>query len=675
MENDKKTLRELTEPNEELVLILDETGSIIRNIEGWNEFGKEHGLIEKYWKTNGNFFSFIEDFGKGDELRTLQKVIDKELKEYLDMIPVILKDNSLQWFSIKARPMKTLNENSKGTVISLKLVNLHSIQAVTAENVLENMAEGFALLDENYKIHYLNAYGEEVLKCPREENVGMNWWNLFPEAVGSKFQKEFDKVIHQGATVHFEEYYAPLTTWFRLNAYPLASGGMALYFQNINERKINEEKLWEYAYTDFLTGLPNRRAMSELANSLIHSRTKFTLFFVNLDNLKIVNAMHNFNSGNKVLVSVAAKLKELAEPNCKVGRLDGDEFIVIRQPQGKEKLEDFAEKLKEIFMHPFLLENQQSVNITVSIGIACFPYDSKNLGEVLSFAETAMFEAKKTKETSFQFYRKEMNSERERKIIIEKGLLENLNGLGYYFTLQPQIDGVTGSITGVEILSRWNHPELGELSPLEFIQVAEQSSTIVALTTHLLNEVFTQLKDWQLRFGWNLKTAINMTPSLLANPEFFKDFFALIDRYEIKSELIEIEITEQAELTYSDCTLENLQLCKSKGISIAIDDFGTGFSMIAYLTQFPINKIKLDKLFVQKIGEDKKSEAVLTSLIHLAKSIECELLAEGVERVEEVAFLKKHDCIHFQGYYFDKPLTVENFEEKYLRKQYQFTIE
>lgn len=674
MENDKKAVWEWTETNEELVLILDETGMIIRNIEGWTKFGKEHGLTEKSWRAN-NFFDFINDSGKGEELRTLQKVIRKDLKEYLDMIPVILKDNSLQWFSIKARPMKTMSEKSKGTVISLRPVNLHSIQAITAENVLENMAEGFALLDENYKIHYLNAYGEKILKCPREENVGTNWWDLFPEAIGTKFQDEFDKVMFQGATVHFEEYYPPLSTWFRLNAYPLSGGGLALYFQNINERKTNEEKLWEYAYTDFLTGLPNRRAMSELANSLIRSKKKFTLFFLNLDNLKVINAMHNFNSGDKVLVSVAKHLKELTDGHCTVGRLDGDEFIVIRQPQGKEKLTQFAEKLEEVFSQPFLLDNQQSVNVAASIGIACYPYDSQNLGEVLSFAETAMFEAKKTKETSYQFFRKRMNAERERKIKIEKGLLQDLDESGYYFTLQPQIDGVTGCITGVEILSRWNHPELGELSPLEFIQIAEQSSTIVPLTCHLLNEVFTQLKDWQLRFGWNLKTAINMTPSLLSNPEFFKDFFALIDRYGIEPELIEIEITEQAELTYSDCTLENLQLCKSKGISIAIDDFGTGFSMIAYLTQFPINKIKLDKFFVQKIGGDKKSEAVLTSLIHLAKSIECELLAEGVERIEEVDFLKKYDCIHFQGYYFDKPMTVNDFEEKYLRKKYHFPME
>ena len=163
-----------------------------------------------------------------------------------------------------------------------------------------------------------------------------------------------------------------------------------------------------------------------------------------------------------------------------------------------------------------------------------------------------------------------------------------------------------------------------------------------------------------------------MTPSLLANPDFFDDFFQLIDQYGVDPKLIEIEITEQAELTYSDRTLENLKLCESKGISIAIDDFGTGFSMIAYLTHYPISKIKVDRFFVQKIGQDKKSEAVLTSLIHLAKSIECELLAEGVERPEEVAFLSANDCTLYQGYLFDKPMNLQEFEDKYLKQNHRY---
>src|SRR5690606_9838844 len=181
-------------------------------------------------------------------------------------------------------------------------------------------------------------------------------------------------------------------------------------------------------------------------------------------------------------------------------------------------------------------------------------------------------------------------------------------------------------------------PEFGEVSPLEFIQIAQETGAIFPLTVHLLEEVFAQLKTWEHRYGWKLSTAINMTSPLLSNPRFFDKFIELMDQYDIDPGLIEIEITEQAELTYSPQTLENLLLYKSKGMSIAIDDFGTGFSMISYLTTFPINKIKIDRSFVQKIGHDCKSQAVLKSLIYLAKSIECELLAEGVEKMEEVRF-------------------------------------
>ena len=667
--------QEWVDSTEELMMIIDADGNIVRINQAWIDFNKKNGFPEKNGGLGSNYFEQLQSLGKFKELEELKRAMKKDLKEHMDMLPIVLENNTLQWFSTKARSIKIPQTKSKGFIISLKPVNLHAIQPITAESVLESMTEGFALLDENYRVHYLNEYGEQILKCRRDLNIGMNWWEIFPEAVGSRFQKEFDKVLKYKVTVQFEEFYPPLDTWFSLKAYPLAGGGMALYFQDINERKINESKLKQYAYADFLTGLPNRRAMSELANSLISSKKRFTLFYINLDNLKFVNALHNYSSGDKVLISVANKLKQFTDSECSVGRLDGDEFIVIRQPKEKENLEQFAGKLKEIFMESFLLEDRQSVNITSSIGIACYPYDTNNLGEVLSFAETAMFEAKKTRGTSYKFFRKIMNAERERRVEIEKGLMGDLNKIGFYFTLQPQIDGETGNIVGVEILSRWNHPELGELSPLEFIEVAEQSSTIGLLTRHLLNQVFTKIKDWESRFGWKLKTAINMTSSLMSNRAFFDDFFALIDQYEIPADLIEIEITEQAELTYSEYTLENLLLCRSKGISIAIDDFGTGFSMIAYLTQFPINKIKLDRSFIQKIGQDKKSEAVLTSLIHLAKSIECELLAEGVERPEEVRFLKEHLCTVFQGYYFDKPMKADDFEEKYLRERYQFLME
>ena len=238
---------------------------------------------------------------------------------------------------------------------------------------------------------------------------------------------------------------------------------------------------------------------------------------------------------------------------------------------------------------------------------------------------------------------------------------------GFFFVLQPQIDGSTGSIVGAEVLMRWNHPKFGMVSPVEFIKTAEETGSIRPLTTHLLEQLFIQIKKWEASYGWNLRIAINMTPSLLTNPLFFSHFFKLIHEYDIDPNTLEIEITEQAELTYSEEIMENLLLCQNNGITIAIDDFGTGFSMISYLTHFPIDKIKIDKFFIQKIGQDYKSEAVLKSLIHLAKSIECDLLAEGVERLEEVEFLEANGCHVFQGYWFDRPLSLHDFEEKYLK--------
>ena len=369
---------------------------------------------------------------------------------------------------------------------------------------------------------------------------------------------------------------------------------------------------------------------------------------------------------------VAEELKAFASDTCHIGRSDGSEFLIVREATHGERLEEVVEQLESFFYKSILLENEQKVNVSSSIGIACHPFDALTTDDLLSYAEIAMSEAKIAHGISHSFFRPQMITLRNRRAIIEDGLDGDLKTNGFHYTLQPQIDGHSGRIVGAEVLSRWTHPELGELPPPEFIQVAEETGQIVSLTSHLVAEVFAQMKEWEKKYGWNLRTAVNMTASLLSNSDFFEDFIELMEQYEIDPKLIEIEITEQAELTYSPKTLENLLLCKSKGISIAIDDFGTGFSMISYLTHFPITKLKIDRFFVQKIGQNAKSEAVLKSLIHLGRSIECELVAEGVERVEEADFLMANDCHVFQGYLYDRPMKTVDFKEKYLKNDYTF---
>lgn len=541
------------------------------------------------------------------------------------------------------------------------------IGSITAETVLESMTDGFYLLDEYMKFDYINEIAENAIGMKRSEILGKSVHEVFPDLRGSNLEKHYQRMLQTKACEEFDEYLGIFDAWFHIKMIPLKRGGMAIYFQNIDEQKRLEGKLTDFAYADDLTGLPNRRKMTEIAVSLKQQEKKFSFFYINLDNLKFINALYNYSSGDQVVVSVAERLQTLADSRCHIGRLGGDEFIVVRESEPAERLDEFADKLLEIFREPFMLADFQSAYVSASIGIACIPFDTGRLRELVVFAETAMYDAKQKRGPSYSFYRPKMNVNRERRVLIEKSLMSSLEGSGFYFTVQPQIAGGGINLSGIEVLARWNHPVLGELSPLEFIEVAEQSGTIAQLTTHLLHGVFRMIKDWEERYGWNVKTAINMTPSLLANTAFFEGFFNLMEQYGVQPGLLEVELTEHAEMAYSETTMRNLELCRTKGISIAIDDFGTGFSMISYLTQFPINKIKIDRYFIRKIGEDAKSEAVLKSLIQLAQSIQCELLAEGVERPEEVEFLKEHSCTVFQGYYYDKPLRIEDFEAKYLK--------
>ncbi|HSI68403.1 MAG TPA: EAL domain-containing protein [Planococcus sp. (in: firmicutes)] len=540
------------------------------------------------------------------------------------------------------------------------------IRSITAEIVLENMTDGFYLLDDNLKFDYINENAENAIGMKRSEILGKRVHEVFPGLRGSNLETQYLRVLQKKDCAEFDEYLESFDAWFHVKMMPLKLGGMAIYFQNIDQQKKLEGKLTDFAYSDDLTGLPNRRKMTEIAVSLKEEKKKFSFFYINLDNLKFINALYNYSSGDKVVISVADRLRTLADKRCHIGRLEGDEFIVVLETQPGERLEAFVEKLLDVFREPFMLADFQSAYVSASIGIACIPFDTERLRDLVAFAETAMYEAKKDKGPSYSFYRPKMKANRERRVLIEKSLMSCLEGSGFYFAVQPQISGEGINLSGIEVLARWNHPVLGELSPLEFIDVAEQSGTIAHLTTHLLHGVFKMIKDWEGRYGWDVKTAINMTPSLLANPVFFEEFFNLMEQYGVGPSLLEVELTEHAEMAYSETTMRNLELCREKGISIAIDDFGTGFSMISYLMQFPINKIKIDRYFISKIGEDAKSEAVLKSLIHLAQSIDCELLAEGVERPEEVKFLKENSCTVFQGYYYDKPLQVKDFEEKYL---------
>jgi len=658
--------------DEEFLIAVDPNGIILRVNQAWLNFCDAHDVGSSIWKVGGNYFEPLERNGKEKEVQSLKQVLANEKEEHTQTCSFPLKNGDIQLLHIKAWRVQEASGGSRGAIIYHKPLTLHSIQPITAEIILESMTEGFIFFDDHLNIMYINEIGEELLHCKGKNIIGKGFLEGFPEAINTPFDRHYERALKEQVVIDFIDYYKPFDTWFQVKAYPLKKGGLAAYFQDVSERKKTEELLAESAYYDYLTGLPNRRLLTQKTRLLLEQQKELAVFYLKIDNLNFINTVHHYDVGDDVMKNVALQLTGLLDESSHVARLDGNEFIILKETVPSDCLAHFAEQIQRIFRQPINLKSSQKVNVSASIGIACYPVDSPVMDEVYSYAEMAMEESKIDRNPSYTFFHPRMKVTQDRRLAIEEGLAGDLTKNGFYYSLQPQIDGVSGEVVGTEVLSRWAHPELGELSPLEFIQVAEETGDIVRLTGHLLREVFTQIKNWENRYGWKQRTAINMTSSLLSNTDFFDRFIALMDEYEIDPAFIEIEITEQAELTYSPKTLENLLLCKSKGISIAIDDFGTGFSMIAYLTQFPINKIKIDRSFVQKIGQDHKSEAVLKSLIHLAKSIECELLAEGVERTEEADFLRANGCTIYQGYLYDKPMRADDFEKKYIKARHRF---
>ena len=651
---------------DDFLISIDINGIILRVNQAWVDFCVEQNVRESLWKVGSDYFKEFEKLGKERELNAIKQVLTYKKKEHKQMYPLLLGNGDTQWLEVKVRRLEFSSGTSTEAIISHKPITLQAMEPITAEIILDSMTEGFCLLDDQFHLIYINEIAEKLLQSKRGLVMGRGLFEVFPETVGTYFHSHYQHALEEQAVVEFVDYYQPLDIWFKVKACPLKKGGLALYLQDVSERKKTEAQLAESANYDYLTGLPNRRLITQMTRSLLSEGKKFTVFHLNIHNLNFINAVQYYDAGDTIMRKLSEELKGFAHEKCHIARMDGNQFVILKETSLKERLTPFAEQIEEIFHKPVLLDTGQKIQVCVNIGIACYPYDGQTMEEVYSYAEMAMHEAKTVRGSCHAFFRPRMKSVHERKAAIVEGLAGDFKKSGFYYTMQPQINGDSGKLIGVEVLSRWAHPNLGEISPFEFIQVAEETGDIVPLTFHLLTEVFTQLKSWENRYEWKVRAAINMTPSLISNTDFFDQFFVLMKDYEIDPKQIEIEITEQAELTYSPKTLENLLLCKSKGMSIAIDDFGTGFSMISYLTHFPITKIKIDKSFVQKIGQDSKSEAVLKSLIHLAKSIECELVAEGVEREEEAEFLQANGCSVYQGYLYDKPLKVEDLERKYL---------
>ena len=439
---------------------------------------------------------------------------------------------------------------------------------------------------------------------------------------------------------------------------------------DITERKEYELKIRKLAYTDSLTGLPNRLRLEKDVNKYIKSGKDFaSLIFIDLDNFKFVNDTFGHFFGDSLLQSVAEKILEVTDKCNTVARLGGDEFAVfLTEINNENSIIEYVKKLinvldMEICKHGILF------NISVSIGISIYPFHGQNFEELLKNADTAMYKSKEAGKKRYTVFDKHMNYQLYERMSMESNLrnaIENKELLLYY---QPHYDLKKGKILGFEVLVRWDSPIHGFVSPERFISLAEERGIIIPIGNWILKEACNFLNQLYSKGYTNLFISVNVSVYQIMQDNFVEDVLSIINEAGIKKEFIELEITESILMKDIQSIIEKIRLLRENGISIALDDFGTGYSSLTYLKKLPINTLKLEKSFIDDIIKNKESYDITGTIIMLAHTLGLRVIAEGVETKEQMECLMMQGCDLIQGYYISKPLPPEKIEEM-LRSEY-----
>lgn len=444
--------------------------------------------------------------------------------------------------------------------------------------------------------------------------------------------------------------------------------GVSRDITNVKERELT---IIHMAYHDFLTNLPNRNFfMDKLENALLSANlnnSKVAVIFLDLDNFKKINDTIGHSIGDKLLVQVAERIASCVRTCDIIARLGGDEFsILIENVENSNQIMPLIEKINAVFQKPFNINNN-SMNLTASIGISLYPDDGQTVENILTNADMAMYKSKDLGKDTYMFYNANMKEEFIRRVKIENMIPIALKNNEFILYYQPQYETKTSKLRGFEALIRWNSPELGFLSPLEFIPIAEESGLIVQVGEWVLKNALQMGRKIREIYGAQIVMSVNISPIQLKQKNFINLVLEVISESGINPELLELEVTESVLIDSYENSIEILNELRKIGISIALDDFGTGYSSLSYLKKLPINLLKIDKCFIDEIETTDREGTFIETIVSLAHKLNIQTVAEGVENERQFKYLEKAQCDIIQGYYFSKPVP-ENMIEDIINK-------
>ncbi|WP_051359322.1 EAL domain-containing protein [Paucisalibacillus globulus] len=448
--------------------------------------------------------------------------------------------------------------------------------------------------------------------------------------------------------------------YIEMYEYPYYKSGKivrAASVKDVTERIETENKIEYMAYYDELTDLPNRNFFNKVLKEAIvqakESNEHLAVYFLDIDYFKEINDTLGYSFGDELLRACAGRLKTFQQMDTFIARMSGDEFLIVQRNSSKEESKALAKEIIAEFEKPIKI-HEYEIYTTLSIGISLYPENGKTASDLIKHADSAMYVIKGKHRNYFNLFESSISENFKTMLTMESELRRALREGQFELYYQPQKNLRKDEVVGLEALIRWNHPEKGLISPIEFIPLAEKTGLIIDIGDWVLSEACRQNKEWQDKGFKPLTVSVNLSAKQFYQPNLVEKVKQVLEETDLHPNYFELEITESMAMSNEEEILETLHQLRELGVLVSIDDFGTGYSSFKYLSIFPITKLKIDKMFLNE--NQRENQAIVKSIIHMSHSLNMKVIAEGVETLEQLNFLANERCDEMQGYYYSKPL-------------------